>query len=623
MKTILLVTATLAVFINLSAQTLFTYGGKPVSKAEFLQAFNKNPSADTVNRKTALQNYLNLYINYKLKVQAARDEKLDVTDEYRSESANFKKQLTDAAVNNEANLNSLVEEAYQRSQKDLNIDQLFIPVAAGGDTTAAYRKIYEIYEALKEGKALKNDTVKQTPIGFITAFTLPYEAESLVYSLKPGGFTMPYHSSAGYHIFLLKDERAALGKRKIQHILFAMPETFSDAEKAVVARKADSVYQLIKEGASFTEMQSQYSSQHSIGRTDMEVTVGQYNSDFENQVFALQKEGDMSKPFLTAYGYNIIRLTEEIPAAIDANDLTAKGLLQEKVEQDDRLSFAKQNLTRKWQITAGYKAAPYDTALLWKYTESALKGSSLAAFKTINKSTVLFSFARQKITVNDWLQYLQQQPRKGPYSQLMKQFVNYTTGNYYEAHIAEYNATIKPQLEEFNNANLLFAAMDKYVWTKASQDSAALQLYYHTNHTKYMWAPGADAIVVSAGTKEAADEVGAKIKADPAHWRDITASYGSMVQGDSSRFERDQLPVKQAVTLQKGYLSTPEQNDSHDAYSLIYITAVHPQPEQRSFEDARGLVINDYQQVAEAKWVAELKKKYPVAVNQQVFAAIQ
>src|SRR3954468_852736 len=238
MRKVLLLASLSAIMGAAQAQTLFTYGGKPVSKEEFVQAFNKNPTPDTTSRKTALQNYLDLYINYKLKVQDAYDEKLNNNDEYRSESDNFKKQLADAAVNNEANLNSLVEEAYQRSQKDLYLNQVFIPATT--DTAAAYKKINEIYTALKAGKALPgNDTIKETSVGYITAFTLPYDVENMVYALKPGGFTAPYHSSVGYHIFILKEERPAVGRRRIEQILLLVPQSFSEAEKAAVARKAD------------------------------------------------------------------------------------------------------------------------------------------------------------------------------------------------------------------------------------------------------------------------------------------------------------------------------------------------------------------------------------------------
>ena len=622
MRKVLLLASFSAIMGAAQAQTLFTYGSKPVSKQEFIQAFNKNPTPDTTSRKTALQNYLDLYINYKLKVQDAYDEKLNNNDEYRNESDNFKKQLADAAVNNEANLNSLVEEAYQRSQKDLNLNQIFIPAAT--DTLAAYKKINDIYTALKAGKALPgDDTVKETPIGYITAFTLPYEVENIVYALKPSGFTAPYHSSVGYHIFILKDERPAVGSRKIEQILFTVPPGSSEAEKAAVAHTADSVYQLIQNGASFTAMQSQFSIQQQNDKTDVEVSVGQYSPDFEKEVFALQKEGDVSKPFQTAYGYNIIKLIEKIPTTIDPNDLASKGMLQQKVQEDERLELAKQKLVQRWKILTGYKPAAYDAATLWRYTDSASTGMPLTSFKTINKSTVLFSFTKQKITVADWLQSMPLQTASVSYPVIMHEFVNNATTNYYKNHIEDFNPAIKPQLDEFNNANLLFAAMDKHVWTKASQDSAGLVKYYNANKEKYKWAPGADAVVFSAGSKQIADEVAAKVKANPAGWRAIVDSYGSLVQTDSSRFEKDQLPLKGDVALQQGYISTPEQNDAQEGYTFVYITNVYTQPEQRSFEDARGLVINDYQQVVEAKWIDELKKKYPVVVNQQVYASIK
>ena len=264
MRKMLLLATLSAMVVAAHAQTLFTYGGKPVSKDEFIQAYNKNPNPDTLNRTKALHDYLDLYINYKLKVQSAYDEKLNHSDAYRSEADNFKKQLADATVNNEANLNKLVEEAYERSQKDLNLNQIFIPATT--DTAAAYKKINEIYAALQAGKALPEDTIKETPIGYITAFSLPYEVENMVYALKPGGFTAPYHSSAGYHIFILKEERPAVGVRRIAQILFLVPQGFSESEKTAIAHTADSVYQLIQNGASFPDMQSQFGSQQ-LNRT--------------------------------------------------------------------------------------------------------------------------------------------------------------------------------------------------------------------------------------------------------------------------------------------------------------------------------------------------------------------
>ena len=620
------------------SQTLFTYGGKAVSKNEFAKAFDKNPSADTASRSESLKNYLDLYTKYKLKVQAAYDEKMNTTDEYKSEADNFKKELAETAVNNEANINSLIQEAFLRSRKDLQLSQVFVPIPKNGDTSAAFATINEAYALLTKGTSFDDVAARfaidsatknnKGNIGFITVFTLPYEAENIVYRLKPGEYAKPYHSRIGYHIFKLTRERPALGSRKIQYILFAASPVADETEKKGVNRLADSVYSLIQNGASFSDMQAVYGTKKSSSKSTAEVSVGQYSTDFENEVFALQKEGEVSHPFATAYGYNIIKLIEKQSAVSDTSDITVKAAMQEKISADDRLVIAKQNLQKTWLAATGYKPAPYNKEELWKFTDSAIEnGNSGAPFKTLNNSTVLFSFTRKKIMVSDWIRYvqmrLQENNTKTGYEQLMPLFISYSTGNYYRQHIDDFHLELKDQLSEFNDANLLFAAMDKHVWSRAAQDTTGLLQYYKAHRRQYVWAPGADAIVMTASSKQIADELAQKIKDSTSHWRDIIDTYGSLAQGDSSRFEQDQLPVKNNADIKAGYLSEPQPVNDGNGYSFIYVTAIHTQPELRSFDEARGMVINDYQQVVEDKWIAELKKKYPVKVNQAVFASIR
>ena len=620
------------------AQTLFTYGNKKVSKNEFVKAFDKNPSADTASREKLLQSYLDLYIKYKLKVQAAYDEKLDKTDEYKSESDNFKKEIAETAINNEANINSLVQEAFLRSRTDIQLSQIFIPVANGTtDTMAAFTKINEAYSLLQKGKPFEDVVTQFAPdsvtkktfgnIGYVTAFTLPYEAENIAYHLQPGEYGKPYHSRIGYHIFKAINNRPAVGKRKIQYILFAVSPKASEDEKMLVKKEADSVYYLLQSGSSFADMQAMYSTKKQSSRNTIEVSVGQYSPDFENEVFALPKEGDVSKPFVTAYGYNIIKLIEKETAFPDTSNLTIKAAMQEKVTADDRLLIARQNLQSKWMAEAGYKPAAYNRDELWKFTDTALANSNASLHdKTISNNTVLFSFARKKIWVSDWIRYVQMKIQEGnakpDYRQLTPQFISYATTNYYKEHIENFHPELKDQLDEFNDANLLFAAMDKHVWSKASADTTGLLQYYKMHHKKYNWLPGADAIVVTANNKQVADELSQKIKENPANWRTLTDSYGSLAQADSSRFENDQMPVKNWADMKAGYLLGPAPVSDGNGFTFVYVTDVHNQPEQRSFTDARGMVINDYQQVMEDKWMSELKKKYPVKVNDAVFKNI-
>ena len=637
MKTCFLFLLLSSLCVPVFSQTLFTYGNKAVSKREFVNAFDKNPSADTTSREAALRSYLNLYINYKLKVQAAHDEKLDVTDEYRSDRDRFKTDMAETAINNEANIGSLVQEAFQRSRKDIELAQVFIPVLPGSDTTEFYKKISEAYSQLKSGKSF-NDVVAQNTqdpavkknggdIGYITVFTLPYEAENIVYNLKPGDFSKPYRSRLGYHIFKVISERGALGSRKVQYLLFPLSPTPSEAEKTATKQLADSVFKLIHDGASFADMQAAYGTRK-VGQTTADVNVGQYDATFENAVYTLQKDGDVSKPFYTPYGWNIIKLIETKPVTTDTSDITIKAAMQEKVSADDRLAFAKKNLEKKWLASTSYKPGTYKPDDLRTYTDSVLEtGKSPSHLATLNNNTVLFSFTGKKIMPEDWMRYVQMRMQQGnattDYKALMPQFIRYTTANYYKDHIEQFHPELKPQLDEFNDANLLFAAMDRHVWSRASADTVGLPQYYKAHKQNYTWQPGADAIVVTANNKQVAGELLQRIKEQPSAWHSIVNTYGSLAQADSSRFEYDQLPVKNTSGIKAGYTSEPAPVNDGNGYTFVYITALHPQTEPRVFDDARGMAINDYQQVVEAKWITDLKKKYPVKVNETVFKSIR
>lgn len=630
------------VLVNLSvhSQTLFTYGAKAVSKDEFLKAFNKNPDT-TGDRNEKVKQYLDLYINFKLKLQAATDEKLQATPEFKAEADNFKAQLTENHINEQANINGLISEAFQRSQKDILLSQVFVGYEKGGDTSQAYNRIKQAYNFLTNGQSFgevttsfsTDQSVAQAKgvIGYVTVFTLPYEIENLVYGLKPGQYSGIYKSSIGYHIFMNEKERPAVGKRKIQQILIVTPESFSAEEKQNASRLADSVYGLLVSGAAFDKLAEQYSAPNNNydESNTVEVGIGQYNSDFENQVFGLQKPGDFTKPFQTYYGYNILKLVEEKPVSHDETNVISRASLQESIERDNRLGIARGALIDKWMKDSKYSKAVYDEKYLWAYTDSSIKkGKAVTSFKGITPQSVLLSFAKQKITAANWVQYNIESRQPGAalasvdYKKEMNNFTRTSCDKYYRSHIEDFYPPIASQVKEFNEANLLFAVMDKHVWSKAADDSIGLKNYYEQHKQQYIWQPGASALIVSAATKDLLDSASAKLKQNGSDWRNVIAGFNNKVLADSSRFENGQLPVKMESPMRKGYISTPEQNEAGDAYTMIYVFDTYAQPAQRSFDDARGMVINDYQQVLEQKWIDALKKKYPVKVNEAVAKAL-
>ncbi len=625
-----------------NAQPVFTYGKNAVTKEEFLKAFNKNPTAQD-KRRQSLKEYLDLYINFKLKVQAAYDAKLQDDPTQKYELDNFRKQVADNIINEEAKLKDLSREAFTRSMKDIHLAQVFIEVNGKEDSTQAYKKIRSAYDQLKAGKDFSkisqeysNDAfTKQSSgdLGFITVFTLPYDFENVAYSLKPGTFSAPFRSKLGYHIFKNLEERKGLGRRRVAQILVSYPPGSAEAEKLLARQKADSVYSLLQQDTSrfismVRDVSADVSSVNNYGQL-AEFGVGQFSPPFERAAFSLSAPGEITRPFETNYGYHILKLLEIKPAGGSFDDPETAAIFKERTLQDDRLTQSRKALVAKKLALIRYKPAPYDAKQLWAFTDSSTAGKTIAVFKNIKQETVLFSFAKQQITVADWLKFaravrtMQSETGKKDYPELMKEYVGITAGEYYRNHLEDYSPGYKQQVKEFVEANLLFGIMDKNVWGRANVDTAGLLTHYNSHKQKYKGPESADALIVSCGSDAIYQQVVTRLTDSITGWRGITEAYGNVVMADSGRYELSQLPVVDRTNFSQGLFTAPVKNQADNTTSFNYIFRLYPGQQQRSFDDARGMVISDYQQVLEERWLAELKKKYPVKVNEAVFNTLR
>lgn len=622
-------------------QNLFTYGSKAVTRDEFIKAFNKNPNI-TGDRKKALKEYLDLYINFKLKVQAAYDAGLDKDATQQYELQNFRNQAADNIINEEANVKALAKEAFLRSQKEIHLSQIFIEVPGNADTAEAYKEIYAAYRQLQQGKDFSavsqqfstDESTKQAKgdLGYITAFSLPYDLENIVYNLKINSFSAPVKTKAGYHIFKNTGERKASGTRRVAQILIAIPTGASAADKNAASKKADSIYNLLLKNANFDDLAAKVSNDLSSNDNKGELpefTVGTYSADFENTAFSLKKPGDISKPFQTSFGFHILKLLEAKPADADINNAAVLANFEDKVTKDNRLDKSKKELIEKKLTLIRYKPAKYNEKNLVTFTDSATIKTHSAAVKGINENTVLFSFAKQNIKAVDWIDFVKSArnaPNPGSrdnYPQLFKRFIQSAADDYYRKHLEDYNPNFARQVNEFKEANLLFGIMEKNVWSRANTDTAGLIQYYNLHKSKYVWQPSADAIIVTCSNLNQLKELQQKLKDSASNWRKITANYGSSVVADSSRFELGQLSVIDRTSFTPELLTAPVKNTNEGTYTFNYIIKVYHEPALRTFDDARGMVTSDYQQVLEDKWMQELKKKYPVKVNEAVFSAIK
>jgi peptidyl-prolyl cis-trans isomerase SurA len=204
----------------------------------------------------------------------------------------------------------------------------------------------------------------------------------------------------------------------------------------------------------------------------------------------------------------------------------------------------------------------------------------------------------------------------------MEEFTKNMMYQYYRAHLEEFNEEFRYQMEEFRDGNLFFEIMQQEIWNKAQSDSVALLELYNQNKKNYTWKQSADAVFFFCADPATAKTAYDQVKKDPASWRSITAAYSEKIITDSSRYEWSQVPGLGKTTPKPGMVVPPLVNNTDNTATFVYIINVYPQPTQRSFIEARGLVINDYQVILERRFDEALRKKYPVVIDQKVLESI-
>ncbi|HLY71079.1 MAG TPA: peptidylprolyl isomerase [Puia sp.] len=634
---------TLFIASGLDAQTLFTYGKNSVSKQEFLKAFKKNNNEKS-NSEKSYRNYLELYIRFKLKVQAAYDMKLDTLRTQQTELQNFRNQVADSYINDNASMNKLVNEAFERSQKDIHLAHIFIATpknATPADTLKAFQKANTAYAELKNGKKFgeiaakysDDTTAKQNhgDIGYITVFTLPYDLENLAYTTASGKFSKIFRSHAGYHIFKNLGDRKAIGKIRTAQILFVFPPNASDAVKSDIKQRADSVYNLLKNGANFGELAKKYSGDNLSYQTNGELAefgVGKYEKTFEDAAFALKKDGDITEPVLTTLGYHIIKRLRANPLSATANKPTMDGLKQ-LVLADPRVNVSKKILLQKILAETNLKRAAVDENSLWIITDSALRNKTIQSLNGIDNKTLLFSFPKKNILVADWLGYVKT-ARNIPaissgktYKEVYEQYLETTVFEYYRNHLEDFNKDFAFQLNEFKEGNMLFEIMQRKIWNLASLDSIGLKNYFEANKNKYWWDASADAVVFTCNNETAASRVKNKLQNNIDGWKKLLDASDGSTQADSGRFLLTQLPIPEQKGFNEKQFTSFVVNQPDNTVTFAYIIKVYSERSPRNFSEARGLATNDYQNYLEDRWVEELKNKYTVNIEEAVFKSLK
>ena len=634
---------------SLSAQTLLTYGPHKVDAKEFMRAYQRNNTDTVSSKEKSIRTYLDLYVNAKMKVREAYARRYDTLPGIKQEVENLRAQLIDKYMADPVLLERLKKEAFERSQTDREIAHVFISFRNPNrepDTARANARKTAVENKLKAGQDLfslaaeysDDPTAGQNNgrIGFITAFTLPYDMESAIYQTPVGQYTSWVRSPIGYHLFRVLSERPAAGTMKLRQILLAFPPGADEGEKKRVERLADSLHQALGKGSSFGELARLYSNDYisaANGGEMMEFGVGQYDPAFENKVLSMTTDNELSAPFLTRYGWHIVQRIAVTKPGKDLNAPATASQLDQLVRSDDRWRNAKDFIYTIVQTKMGARRAAYTETVLWQYADSLLDLKPMTVTgRTIQKNTVLFTIgkdlARKNYTAADWIAYatnFRYQPDGSglkPHAQVRNEWEQYVMVEYYKNNLEVFNEEYRNQLTEFRDGNLFFEIMQQEVWNKAQADTSGQHRLFSKQKEKYNWKASADVVLFFCSDVNAAKELHVRLKAKPSNWKNESLSFGERVFADSARLEWDQIPNLGNQTPSAGLLLDPVINQTDNNASFAYVLRVYPQPGPKTFEEARGSVIGDLQAELEKNWEASLRKKYPVKIDQAVLTSL-
>ena len=612
-----------------SDQVLFTVEGDPIKSSEFIRVYNKNLDLVKDESQKDIDAYLKLFINYQLKIKEAKRLGLDTIPKYLREFESYKRQLSKNYLSDSNVTDALIKEAYDRSTQDIKASHILIRLDENEkDTLNTYNQLMDLRERVKkEGfEKVKNDvhngnTIFAEDLGYFSAFKMVYEFESAAYNTKVGDISKPFRTRFGYHIVKVDDKRPSRGEVTVAHIMISNRQADSLLNPET---RINEIYRKLNQGENFESLAKQFSddaSSSSNGGVLSPFTGGQLNSpEFESKAFGLSKPGEISEPFRTEYGWHIVKLISK-KAVQPLEEIKAE--LENKVKRDARSSLINtalaNKLKKKYAVVDDPKKLAYFTSILNK----DFFNRAWVIPTTLDSDKELFKIGNTSVTYGDFAGHLLSSQKiyvgkTTPFEAIVdkeyKSFQESKILKFHEDNLEFENEDFAQILKEYRDGLLLFDLMEKEVWNAAAQDSTGLQNYYEAHKANYVWKDRVD-VILATSAKESDIEKVKELMQKGQSEEQISATLNSDTEQKviftKGAMETDHQSLPKDLELKEGVSKLYRYND---AYHVLLINKVMPSV-QKSFEEAKGKVISDYQNSIEDNWLQSLNNRYKVEVN--------
>lgn len=630
--------ASLNAFSQNKKATILTIDGESITLEEFDNIFRKN-NRDSVITQASLDEYMQLFINFKLKVKEARTLGLDTVAKFKTELEGYRAQLARPYLTDTDVLNELMHEGYDRLNQEIHASHILIkcdPNSSPEDTLKAFNKAMDIRNQILNGSDFtivakdrsEDPSAKENggDLGYFTAFQMVYPFEDAAYKANTGDLTMPVRTRYGYHIIKIIDKRTARGEIHVAHIM--IKEKKEEGGAANAEAKATEIYQKLLAGEKFDDLAAKFSDDGSSAKKGGELPWFGTNKmviEFEEASFALKNDEEISKPFKTSYGWHIVkRLGYKPVASYQEMEKEIKG----KVSKDQRAEKTKASFVAKLkkqynfsynQDVANLIAAKADTNVFNGTMKLKKKELKMVLCTVDGKSYKVADF--QKSITSKMRVKTKQTPAEYVLEET-KMFAENSLLKYEDSKLEGKYDAFRLLMNEYREGILLFELTDQKVWTKAVKDTTGLQAYYNTNKSNYMWPERAEVAIYTCATADIANKVRMMLSEGADNVKianEINKDTQLNLQVEEGLFAKEDKDILSQVEWKAGISQNINYNDQVVIVLVKNVVASTP----KKLSESKGLVTSDYQTYLEEQWIKELRAKYKFTINQDVLHSIK
>jgi len=640
---VLLVIFSISASAQKKSDVVVTIGNVQVSKEEFEANYRKNNTniLDENDKKTPAE-YMDLYVNFKLKVLEAQNLGYDTAKAYIDELNGYRQELAKPYLTNVAFNEEMVQNAYYRTQHERKASHILLrvdPEALPSDTLLAWNKLDDIRNQIIAGADFGEMATKYSEdpsaaenkgsLGYFGAFQMVYPFEDMAFKTPVGQISKIARTRFGYHLIKVEDERMSRGEIKVAHIMKMFPKQASEETIANMKLTADSVWQKATSGGDFAELAKKYSDDKKSAAeggamnwftpTNMPVT------EFVEAAFALKNDGDISPVIRSPYGWHIIKRLE-LRTALPLEKVRPD--LEAKIKQNPNFSKSSDEaFDRKLRAEYQLKVDTANFAKIVPLTSDTVSKNDLKALLSPLKDNLLITFANQSFKTESFAEYLQNEGYKiGGKNQEVKLmgelngFINKKLLEYENTQLETKHPDFARVYKEYHDGILLFNISKDKIWDVASADTARLQNYYDQTTKKYFWNDRFKGWVIEAKDAELRTKVETMLDGKEMSKQEITDIFNTKtennVQLTDVAVEKGENPVVDYYTW-----NGPKPAGFDETTTFVHgkITS----NEQKTLQDAWGLYSSDFQEQIEKEWIESLKAKYPVVVNSKVLKKIR